>query len=65
MTNLNTTLFLLVNQFARATVWLNGVAVAYASYEVGLFGPGMCWSGLSHRNPAAGWVTPNRSSTGP
>lgn len=37
MTDLNTTLFLLVNHFARATAWLNGVAVAYASYGVVLF----------------------------
>jgi PAP2 superfamily. len=37
VTDLNTTLFLLVNHLARATAWLNGVAVAYASYGVVLF----------------------------
>lgn len=37
MTDLNEALFLLVNQGARATAWLNGVAAAYASYGVVLF----------------------------
>jgi len=37
VTDLNTALFLLINHFARATPWLNGVAVAYASCGVMLF----------------------------
>lgn len=37
MNDLNTSLFLLVNRFARATDWLHGAAAAYASYGVVLF----------------------------
>jgi membrane-associated phospholipid phosphatase len=34
---LNTSLFLLVNHFAQATVWLHGAVAGYASYGVVLF----------------------------
>jgi membrane-associated phospholipid phosphatase len=35
--DLNTTLFLWVNRFAKATAWLHGTGVVYASYGVVLF----------------------------
>jgi membrane-associated phospholipid phosphatase len=35
--DLNTALFLLVNRFAKATAWLHGAGVVYASYGVVLF----------------------------
>ena len=55
MTDLNTALFLLVNQFARDTGWLHGVAVAYASYGVALFAVLLLagwWFARSRADPA-------------
>ncbi|OJY48720.1 MULTISPECIES: phosphatase PAP2 family protein [unclassified Pseudonocardia] len=37
MNDLNTTLFLLINHFARNSGWLHGAAVQYASYGLVLF----------------------------
>ncbi len=55
MTDLNTALFLLVNQFARDTAWLHGVAMAYASYGVALFAVLLLagwWFARSRADPA-------------
>jgi len=52
----NTALFLLVNQFARATGWLHGVGMVYASYGLVVFAVLLLagwWSARRPTGPAA------------